>query len=79
MAQMIVQGVAVKGKDVINPIDFLKNDVGMDGTAIDALVMANIDKSNVVEQLMEQYLALDETFKKAAAEDDAKYFNNEVN
>jgi hypothetical protein len=74
MAQMIVQGVAVKGKDVINPIDFLKDDVGMHSNAIDALVITKIDKSNVVEQLMEQYLALDETFKKAAAEDDEKYF-----
>lgn len=74
MAQVIVQGVAVKGRDVLEPAQFLKQDVGMDADVIDSLVMPNVQHTSAVaEELLERYIALDETLKKAAAEDDEKH------
>jgi len=74
MAQVIVQGVAVKGREVLEPAQFLKQDVGMDADVIDSLVMPNVQHTSaVVEELLERYIALEETLKKAAAEDDEKH------
>lgn len=74
MAQMIVQGVAVKGRDVIDPGHFLKDKVGIDADLIESLTMPNVaHKSQIVQEMIERYTALDESMKKAAAEDDAKY------
>lgn len=74
MAQLIVQGVAIKGRDVVEPAQFLVDDVGMDAAVIDSLMLSNAKrKSDTVEELLERYMALDESLKKAAAEDDEKY------
>lgn len=74
MAQMIVQGVAVKGRDVIDPGIFLKDQVGFDADLVDSMTMPNVAReSEIVEEMLERYAALEESLKKAAAEDDEKY------
>ena len=73
MAQMIVQGVAVKGRDVIDPGIFLKEKVGIDADLVASLTMPNVaKKSEIVEEMLERYTALEESMQKAAAEDDEK-------
>ena len=74
VAQMIVQGVTVKGREVIDPGLFLKEKVGVDADLIESLMIPNVThKSQIVEEMIERYTALEESLKKAAAEDDAKY------
>jgi acyl-CoA thioesterase FadM len=74
MAEMIVQGVAVKGRDVVNPGNFLKEDVGMDADLVGSVTMPHAaHKSKIVEEMLERYVALEESMKKSAAEDDEKH------
>jgi len=74
LAQIIVQGVTVKGRDVVEPANFLKEKAGMDAELIDSLVLpGNKHESAVVEELLERYMALDESLKKVAANDDEKH------
>lgn len=73
MAQLIVQGVAVKGRNVIEPGPFLKDKVGVDADLIDRLTLPHVCESQAVEEMLERYVALEESLKKVAAEDDEKY------
>jgi ethanolamine utilization microcompartment shell protein EutS len=88
MAQMIVQGVAVQnGRTVINPATFLKDNIGFDTNLIDTIMLSkmnptattaangdeNNDSNNIIVELMNRFSALEETMKKATAEDDKKF------
>lgn len=83
MAQMIVQGVAVQnGRTVINPATFLKETIGFDTNLIDNIMLSKMapssvensnSSSNVIAELLGRYSALEETMKKATAEDDKKF------
>ena len=81
MAQMIVQGVAVQnGRTVINPATFLKDNIGFDTNLIDNIMLSKMTKSsteksdnNIIVELLDRYAVLEETMKKATAEDDKKF------
>jgi acyl-CoA thioesterase FadM len=82
MAQMIVQGVAVQnGRNVINPAQLLKNDIGFDSNLIDNIILSNMnltssttnDENKVIVELLERYSALEDSMKKVTASDDKKF------
>lgn len=75
LAQIMIQGVAVKGRDVVNPASFLKECEGMDPALIESLILpATIDAqdSNMSATIVERYLALEDSLKLWAAEDDKR-------
>jgi hypothetical protein len=74
MAQMIVQGVAVQRRNVIDPGTFLKDKVGLDTEVIDRLALSNgAATPTILEEMLQRSVALEETMKAAAAQDDEKY------
>jgi acyl-CoA thioesterase FadM len=79
MAQVIVQGVTVQnGRTVVNPATFLKEQVGFDSDLVDSLLFPQsketaTDESKIIEELFERYSALEDTMKKATAEDDKRH------
>jgi len=75
MAQIIIQGVALKGREIIDPATFLKECAGMDAGLIDNLVLPSTKHEGlgVTEGIVEKYMALDDSLKKAAAKDDENH------
>lgn len=75
LAQVIVRGVTVSGRTVLEPAQFLKEQVGMDTNLIDSLVLSHSthEADGVTEQLLERYVALEDAFKESAAKDDKQY------
>jgi acyl-CoA thioesterase FadM len=74
MAQMIVQGVAVQGRNVIDPGIFLKEKVGLDAEVIDRVTLSNgAATPTILDEMLQRCVALEETMKAAAAQDDEKY------
>lgn len=75
-AQLVVQGVAVKDRHIVDPREFFMNEVGIDHNIIHELDLerttANTDtrNSDLSMQIMEQYNALDYLLKHEAAKDD---------
>lgn len=69
-AQVMLQGVAVKGRHVLNPSVFLK-DIGMDADIVDSLILPNVPNATV-ETMLECYSALEEAMRAEASEDDAQ-------
>ena len=73
LAQIVIQGVAVKGRDVVNPSSFLKTCEGMDGALIESLLLPttkDTEESNACANIVERYIALEDSLKLASAEDD---------
>ncbi len=83
MAQMVIQGVAVQnGRTVINPATFMKDTIGFDSNLIDNIMLSNMNSSgnsddntdnSIIVELLGRYSALEESMKKATAEDDKKF------
>jgi acyl-CoA thioesterase FadM len=79
MAQMVVQGVAVQsGRSVMRPAALMKDIVGLNGDLVDSVILhaanrAATSESKVIEELLDRYTAMEETLKKASAEDDKKH------
>lgn len=75
MAQMLVQGVAIQGRTVINPGDFLKKEVGLDEAVVDSVRLPSCtgaNNDNELDEMLERYVALEESMKKLAAKDDER-------
>ena len=75
LAQVIIQGVAVKGRDVVNPATFLKECEGMDADLIDSLVLPapnGTQESNTALTFVDRYLALEDSLRTWASEDDKR-------
>ena len=70
--QILVQGAAIRGREVLNPIEFFKNDMGLDPSTVDELRMSQ-DDATAVSQQFRSYSALDEAMKSAAAVDDERH------
>jgi acyl-CoA thioesterase FadM len=68
-AQVMVQGVAVKGRQVLNPSVFLK-DMGMDTHLVESLILPNVPNATV-EKMLECYVALEDAMRAEVSEDDA--------
>jgi acyl-CoA thioesterase FadM len=79
MAQMVVQGVAVQnGRSVMPPATLMKDIVGLNGDLVDSITLhaahrTPTEESKIIEEILERYAALEETLKKASAEDDKKH------
>jgi acyl-CoA thioesterase FadM len=79
LAQLIVQGVAVeKGRTIMNPVAFLKDKVGFDSDLIDSIIFPHknqeaSNESEIMEELFSRYSALEESMKRAAAQDDKRH------
>lgn len=73
MAQVLVQGAAVRGRTRINPADLLVNHVGIDSSLVDTLRLsaATQDEHNLA--MIQNYQALQETFQTTASKDDSKH------
>jgi acyl-CoA thioesterase FadM len=70
MAQIILQAVAVKGREVMRPETLFKEKIGVDPEVVDSLVLPHDGLSQTGADIMERYLALEESLKQAATEDD---------
>ena len=65
----------MKGRDVVNPADFLKGCDGMDADLIDSLILPatkDAQDPNMSATIVERYLALEDSLKIWAAEDDKR-------
>lgn len=70
-AQVLVKGVTVRGTGtVIDPREFLINDVGYDPELVDSLSRPSADTS--MEDLISHFEELDASYRKAAALDDER-------
>ena len=79
MAQLILQAVAVQqgssnSREVLHPATLFKEIVGVDPEVVDSLVLPHADdvlsSQTSADNIMERYLALEESLKQAATEDD---------
>ena len=68
-AQVVVQAVALKGREVLDPRVFLKEMVGLDSDLVDSLSLPNMPNATV-ENMLERYAALEEAMRADATEDD---------
>lgn len=68
-AQILVQGVAVKDKKVLDPRTFFKEQVGVDADIVDRLTLPNVGEATM-EEMLERYVGLEEAMKKDANLDD---------
>ena len=66
--QILVQGVAVKGREVLNPAMFLK-DIGMNSDLVDSLILPRVPNPTV-EEMLERYAALEDAMRVDASHDD---------
>jgi acyl-CoA thioesterase FadM len=74
-AQVVCQGIAIQGRNVIDPRIFLKEKVGIDAHIVDELSVdspADQSEEAVMAHLMDSYLDLEGAFKDATAMDDEK-------
>lgn len=72
LAQMIVQGVAVQGRNVVDFADFLKQKVGLDPNAVDSLALTDDEQQGGMPELIERYMALEDSLKQEASRDDER-------
>jgi acyl-CoA thioesterase FadM len=68
-AQMIMKGVAVQDRKVLDPRVYFKK-LGYDPDLIDQLSMPNADESELTDAMFERFNAFEESLREAAAADD---------
>jgi len=68
-AQYLLQGVAIQGRNILNPRDYFVNMVGLEPSFVDEL---SVTKSPSMEDMIHRYQDLDQTFRVAASEDDER-------
>jgi hypothetical protein len=69
-AQLIVKGVILKNREMIDPRTFLKDQVGVDRDVVDSVDRPNADAA--MEEMIATFEALDDAKRGAAALDDKK-------
>jgi acyl-CoA thioesterase FadM len=75
-AHAICQGIAIQGRNVLDPRIYLKDMVGIDPAVVDSLVNVGTDGANdtteddVFTAMMDKYLDLEAVFKTATTKDD---------
>lgn len=67
-AQVLCQGLAIQGRNVLDPRKYLKENVGIDADLIDELSQET--EENTLTSVMEKYSSMEDSFKEAATEDD---------
>lgn len=75
-AQAVCQGIAIQGRTVLDPRMYLRDMVGINADAIDALSKTSHDnetEKDVFAVLMDKYAELEVAFKAATALDDALF------
>jgi acyl-CoA thioesterase FadM len=68
-AQMIMKGVAVQNRKVLDPRVYFKT-LGYDAELIDQLSIPNADESDLTDRMFEQFDAFEESLKEVATLDD---------
>ena len=68
-AQMIVRGVVTQQRTVLDPRAFLRDMAGIDKDIVENLTMPNV-VDNRIEEMLEKYVALEDSFREVAAVDD---------
>ncbi|GAX11997.1 hypothetical protein FisN_8Lh091 [Fistulifera solaris] len=71
LAQVLIRGMAVQGRTVINPRHLFVDLCEMDETVVDKLIMPNVS-DDAIESLLEKYAELEDQFRHVAALDDEK-------
>lgn len=72
-AHAVCQGLAVQGRTVLDPRMYLKDMVGIDADAIDAISSGGSNEANdqdIFGELIDRYSSMEEVFKAAATKDD---------
>jgi acyl-CoA thioesterase FadM len=69
-AQMIVRGVAVKGRNVVDPRAFFRDVVGIDEEDVESITMTHQQSETTIGDMLERYAELEDAFREAAAADD---------
>jgi hypothetical protein len=69
-AQVLVKGVTVRGRKVVDPRPFLIEEVGIDPELVDSLSRPSVDSS--MEDLISQFEELDTSYREAASLDDQR-------
>ena len=79
-AHMVCQGLAIQGRTVLDPRMYLKDMVGIDADAVDALSSSSsssdggpggaTNEHDIFAELMDKYSAMEAVFKAATAKDD---------
>ena len=69
-AQLVVKGVILKNREVIDPREFLKHQVHVDPDLVDSLDGAATDAG--MDDMISSFEALDEAKRLIAASDDKK-------
>lgn len=72
-AQMIVQGVAIQGRSVIDPKTLFQEFLGMDEDIVRELTLPRIEHDDIdatLLDMMEKYNALEKSMRAAASKDD---------
>jgi acyl-CoA thioesterase FadM len=71
LAQVLIRGMAVQGRTVINPRHLFVDLCEMDETVVDKLIMPNVS-DEAIQSLLEKYADLEDQFREVAALDDEK-------
>lgn len=72
LAQVLIRGIAVQDRKVIDPRHLFVNLCGMDKNIVDKLIMPNVS-NEAIEILLEKYADLEDQFRQVAALDDEKH------
>lgn len=72
LAQVLIRGMAVQGRSVINPRHLFVDLCKMDEAVVDKLIMPNVSDESI-ESLLEKYADLEDQFREVAALDDEKH------
>jgi acyl-CoA thioesterase FadM len=72
LAQVLIRGMAVQGRTVINPRHLFVDLCEMDETVVDKLIMPNVS-DDAIESLLEKYADLEDQFRQVAALDDEEH------
>lgn len=71
-AQIIVRGVAVQGRQIIDPRAFFRDMAGIDKDVVERVTMPHVSLIEV-EKLLEHYVALEDSLRDVAAKDDTRH------
>jgi acyl-CoA thioesterase FadM len=72
-AHIIAQGVAVRGREVIDPQEFFKQNVGINEDVIDRISLPSEHIGRSVEEMIERFSALDGAMRSDATLDDESH------
>jgi acyl-CoA thioesterase FadM len=77
MAQVLVQGAAIQGRNRVDPADLLIDHVGVEKPIVDALKLSSFSTASPSEaEVIHTYKALQQSFQETASNDDSKHIRN---